>query len=131
MIVEILVALTYGIEKLAEFCDVRVGGSAELICPLIKSCRIIDPQRAVRTKSRKHSCGRSAALNALVIFEGVSGIVSRTYGNYAEFLHNSLRAEFVFCELFVRALPNVFGSVLVEQGVDIEIALQLKMSPVI
>src|SRR5689334_6749510 len=115
MIVEILVALSYRIKKILELRDMDVCGRAEFICPLIEPCGIVHPQRAIGTKSWEHSSRRPATLDSLVIFERLSRIIRRTYGNYAELLQNALRAEFLFREVLIGSLPDVFGRVLVEQ----------------
>ena len=66
-----------------------------------------------------------------MVLQRVCRIVSGASYMDVELLENVLRREVFGLQLLSSALPNGFGGLLVEQSVDIEVALQFEVRPVI
>src|SRR5262249_45064763 len=131
MIVKILMTLSQCVKKIGKARDVRVRRSRELICPVVEQCWVFDVKRPIRTECRKY-CGRDpCVLDAFVMLERGNRIVRGTDVDNTELLQDPLHGQIYLRELFVRAIPDLFRGVLVEQLVNAEVTLQLQVRPVI
>ena len=130
-VVEILMALPERVEQIGKTHDLDAGGRGQPLDPGVEHFRQVDIQHSVGTERRIHARLERRGADLGVTREIVGGIVRRAEDLHAEFREDAARRQFAGLQPLVRARPDALGRRLVEQVVDVEIAFQLEMGPVI
>ena len=92
---------------------------------------MIDEECLVRPECRKHAKSEILRVHQEVVLKRSSRIIAGTDHLHAEPLEDIPRRQIVRLKPLVRALPNRLCGLLVEQFVDVEVALKFQVSPMV
>ncbi len=128
---EIIVALTQRIGEGLETVDFNVAGGGEAVNPRVEHFWLVNRERFIRAIGGQYARDQTRRGDCLVTGQIVSGIVGSAQRGHLEFREDAVRVKLVGSQHFAGAIPNVLGIGGVQQVVNLEVALQLQMGPVI
>ncbi|GFI66690.1 hypothetical protein IMSAG192_00211 [Muribaculaceae bacterium] len=129
---EEIVALLESVHHILKLVDFHTAHLGQLL-HIRAECRgILYSHGLVRTPGGEHLDFKSAVGHCLVVFERVNGIVGGAYGLHIVAAHQSAGSHRrVVLQLVVARLEYLAGGLGIEQFVDAEGCLKLKMCPVV
>lgn len=126
--VEMIKLFAQGKEELVEGLDAGV----ELIEPGVEDIGTVDEEGFVGAEGGINFGGGVGVLVVgLVVVERIDRVVGGADGVDAEFAEETEGGEVWGAEAFVALVPNSFGGIGVEEGVDAEAALEFEVGPIV
>ena len=130
-LVEEIVPLSERVLERTQVADVHVGRLGEPIDPGVEGLRLVHVERLVGPEGRIDFRGATGLGDGPVVGEVVGGIVGGAERAHVESFEQAPRREFGLLEQGIGLLPDGGRGLLVEQGVDAEVALQFQVGPVV
>ena len=126
--VEVVVAFPQRIEKSVEVPNINVRRRAQFLNPVLKpGCT--DAQGFVGTECRKHPRLQIRFCNGAMKLKIVRRVIGSTHDLHPEFLQNAMCAH--LRKHRIGPLPNSRRGAFIQQLINLEIALQFQMRPLV